>query len=240
MLHLINQSWEGQHKMKNILTTLIAFGILAFGSVANAATVSYFLDQSNELADGPRYAEVTLSDDAVDGDIDITVTVNEAMFDIVGATNFGMQTFSFNYDITGLDGTASIDDIDPIAWLVTNTNGSVSEFGKFDFDLSGDGSSRTTTLSFSITGVVDDTVDNYIVSNNDNPYFASHIAGFNDTACITEEGEGLCNSAYFAGSSTDRGLEPPAVPIPAAAWLFGSGLIGLVGVARRKVTDNNA
>lgn len=27
---------------------------------------------------------------------------------------------------------------------------------------------------------------------------------------------------------------PPAVPVPAAVWLFGSGLMGLVGVARRK------
>ena len=27
---------------------------------------------------------------------------------------------------------------------------------------------------------------------------------------------------------------PPEVPLPAAAWLFGSGLIGLIGVARRK------
>lgn len=27
---------------------------------------------------------------------------------------------------------------------------------------------------------------------------------------------------------------PPAVPVPAAAWLLGSGLLGLVGVARRK------
>ena len=26
----------------------------------------------------------------------------------------------------------------------------------------------------------------------------------------------------------------PAVPVPAAVWLFGSGLLGLVGVARRK------
>ncbi|MCP4042838.1 MAG: VPLPA-CTERM sorting domain-containing protein, partial [Gammaproteobacteria bacterium] len=25
-----------------------------------------------------------------------------------------------------------------------------------------------------------------------------------------------------------------AVPVPAAVWLFGSGLIGLLGVARRK------
>jgi hypothetical protein len=28
--------------------------------------------------------------------------------------------------------------------------------------------------------------------------------------------------------------DPPAVPVPAAVWLFGSGLVGLVGVARRK------
>ena len=27
---------------------------------------------------------------------------------------------------------------------------------------------------------------------------------------------------------------PPEVPVPAAVWLFGSGLLGLVGVARRK------
>ena len=29
-------------------------------------------------------------------------------------------------------------------------------------------------------------------------------------------------------------LSAPAIPIPAAVWLFGSGLLGLVGVARRK------
>ena len=30
-------------------------------------------------------------------------------------------------------------------------------------------------------------------------------------------------------------LTTSAVPVPAAAWLFGSGLIGLIGLARRKV-----
>ena len=29
-------------------------------------------------------------------------------------------------------------------------------------------------------------------------------------------------------------IEAGAVPVPAAVWLFGSGLLGLVGVARRK------
>lgn len=30
------------------------------------------------------------------------------------------------------------------------------------------------------------------------------------------------------------GVQNPAVPVPAAVWLFGSGLLGLVGIARRK------
>lgn len=30
------------------------------------------------------------------------------------------------------------------------------------------------------------------------------------------------------------GTPPPAVPVPAAVWLFGSGLLGLLGVARKK------
>ena len=34
--------------------------------------------------------------------------------------------------------------------------------------------------------------------------------------------------------SGDLAFELNAVPIPAAVWLFGSGLIGLIGIARRK------
>lgn len=38
-------------------------------------------------------------------------------------------------------------------------------------------------------------------------------------------------SANFTGSS---GPTPAVVPVPAAVWLLGSGLVGLVGVARRR------
>jgi hypothetical protein len=31
------------------------------------------------------------------------------------------------------------------------------------------------------------------------------------------------------------GSGPPPVPLPAAVWLLGSGLLGLTGVARRKL-----
>ena len=37
---------------------------------------------------------------------------------------------------------------------------------------------------------------------------------------------------------TVNGVAPPEIPIPAAVWLFGSGLLGLVGVARRKKSQS--
>lgn len=36
------------------------------------------------------------------------------------------------------------------------------------------------------------------------------------------------------GVDGEGSLKIPGVPVPAAVWLFGSGLLGLVGVARRK------
>jgi hypothetical protein len=51
------------------------------------------------------------------------------------------------------------------------------------------------------------------------------------TFCDSESSAGLC-----AGGSFKPYLEisTSPVPVPAAVWLFGSGLLGLVGVARRK------
>ena len=42
------------------------------------------------------------------------------------------------------------------------------------------------------------------------------------------------SDVYFDNVSVTADVS--AVPVPAAAWLFGSGLLGLVGVARRKAT----
>ncbi|RRQ21596.1 VPLPA-CTERM sorting domain-containing protein [Thiohalobacter thiocyanaticus] len=50
---------------------------------------------------------------------------------------------------------------------------------------------------------------------------------FNDFALGTE----LLNGEIIFGHS-EASLS--AVPVPAAVWLFGSGLAGLVGIARRR------
>ena len=214
-----------------------ALAMFSFG--ASAATITYNLNLSNDLPDGTTYAQVTIADGAdagVAGDVDFLVEINESAFDLTGATNFGMQTFAFNYDVDPADGTPTIYNIDPTSWEVTDFKGSVSEFGKFEFDLVSDGGNdRTSTLSFSITGVEGDLASNYAIFIGGDEgvpptAFATHIAGFAGTECES----GICESAFFAGGPVDRGLEPPPVPVPAAAWLFASGLIGLVGVARRK------
>ena len=50
--------------------------------------------------------------------------------------------------------------------------------------------------------------------------------GFNTTATNYEDSGVYYDNLNFTNV--------PAVPVPAAAWLFGSGLLGLVGVARRR------
>jgi len=40
--------------------------------------------------------------------------------------------------------------------------------------------------------------------------------------------------SFSAQNASSYSLGVTAVPVPAAVWLFGSGLLGLVGVARRK------
>jgi len=57
------------------------------------------------------------------------------------------------------------------------------------------------------------------------------VANFGNTAAISVS----LPEGYTFGSSSNVLLTAP-VPVPAAVWLFGSGLLGLIGVARRKKT----
>jgi len=197
-----------------IISTLFVVGS------AKADTISYYLDQSNALPDGINYAQVTISD-GTGGDIDFLVDVITSAF--TPDTNFGMQSFSFNYDNPTAVSSSNIMNIDPSSWTISQETNAGGGFGKFDFELAGTGTARTETLSFSIANVTGDTVYDYAVASGLMPssgdFFAAHIAGFAETNGVT--------SAQFAGST-------PVVPIPAAVWLFGSGLIGLVGIARKR------
>ncbi len=77
------------------------------------------------------------------------------------------------------------------------------------------------------------TTDNGLFSVNatttlNNPYSRGQFVEFN--SFLPRDYFDLNFKTYY-----DDNLAS-AVPVPAAAWLFGSGLIGLVGIARRKNT----
>lgn len=208
-----------------MIKTTIKMSVLPLALVsaqAGAAMISYYLDQSNVLPGGVNYAQVTISDSTTTtGDIDFSVAVIASSFDLSDATNFGMQTFSFNYDTALTVNASNIININPVSWSISQDVNAGGGFGKFEFQLSGTGNSRTELLNFSISNVAGDSINDYAISSilkpSSDEFFAAHIAGY---------GVNGGDSAQFAGSSP--------VPVPAAVWLFGSGLIGLVGVARRK------
>ena len=52
------------------------------------------------------------------------------------------------------------------------------------------------------------------------------------TFIAADTSDGVLDSAVYISSLS--GVSP--VPVPAAAWLFGSGLVGLIGIARRERT----
>lgn len=223
--------------MKLAANLLVCLG-LAWGVNAQANSVTYYLDQSNVLMDGIGYLKVTISDSTTNtGDIDFMVETTSAFSTspIGKGSNFGIQSFGFNPSVTL--STANIYNLNASNWSFGS--GNQDGFGLFTVTETGNGSSRQDPLKFSIA-VMGDSIASYanpstgpagsvMPVGSTNPFFAAHVAGF--TSNLTDS-NGMVTSAYFAGSTTN--IPPNLVPVPAAAWLLGSGLIGLVGVARRK------
>ncbi len=193
---------------------------MAVAGSANAASVSYYMDQSNTegtWADGVNYLLVTISDSVSNpGDIEFLVTPLATLTTSAGS-NFGIQRFGFNTTGAGNALTAA-NIIDPAGW--STSSGNLDGFGSFEVREDGTGSNRQNPLFFRITGIAGDTIFDYAVNGlggaQGTYFFAAHVAGMN-------VGPG---SAYFGGSTL--------VPVPAAVWLFGSALGLLGGVTRRR------
>lgn len=51
---------------------------------------------------------------------------------------------------------------------------------------------------------------------------------------IADASDTLLDSAIFIQGGSFSNIETSSVPLPTAIWLFGSGLLGLIGISRRK------
>jgi hypothetical protein len=239
--------------MRRMLRAFLALGLCLAGS-ANAASISYYLNQSNDpegwLPDGTQnYLKVTLSDDGAD--IDVTVELLGPLTSIADS-NFGIDGFLFN-STNVLSATDIVGE--PTGWTVDTDYApgpphlTGDGFGRFEIRLSGTSSTRQDpTLSFTIVAAGDQLSDYVALSTNTtqgNTYFAAHVAGFTDQdpddPLDAIDGEGLCiddgqgnytpgcnilTSAWFGGTTE--------VPEPATAWLLAPALIGLLGFSRTR------
>ncbi|MCC7464144.1 MAG: VPLPA-CTERM sorting domain-containing protein [Gammaproteobacteria bacterium] len=198
--------------------------VLAVPAV-RAATVPYYLNQSNEnvvLPDGTSYATVVVSD--VGADIQFTVSAFPGAFN--AGSNFGFQSFGFNLGPDAVSLNAVSNFLLPTGWSAAS-GANQDGFGNFAWVVSGAGNSRQSPLTFTITGVAGDMLSSYFglssgTAGEGNVHFAGHIAGF-DAVPGTN-----VTSAYFGGGT------PHVVPLPAAAWLLLSGVAGLGVLARRR------
>jgi hypothetical protein len=221
-----------------LLFTALSVGIAAVlvAGAANAASISYFLDQSNTTSvtdpdgvfpDGDNYLTVTFADSGtVLGDIDVTVAVLDPFTGIKGP-NFGIQTFSFNStnslsasDITGLPSLSWATNVPPPPQQADG-------FGQFMVEVADTGIDRQDPLSFSIS-IDGDSIYDYAVlstggAGEGHTYFAAHVAGFDDQA----PGDVVLTSAWFGGSTL--------VPEPSTALLLLGGLSGLAVWRRRRL-----
>jgi len=212
-----------------MLKSKIAAGLilgLSFASSSQAASISYFLDQSNKLADGTNYMQVTIAD-GVDGAIDFTVTALQPLLDIAADGRFGITKFAFNV-VEGIKVTRDNVDISslPEGWVYGQQQ-PMDGFGKFDRRLrtTSDKTPLTPSISFSIVGIDFDTLASYVELSRDStegPTFFS--ARVNGLVLPCEEPTSRSNKckptdAFFGGVQ--------AVPAPPAIWLLGTAVAGL-------------
>lgn len=203
-----------------------------FTSNAGAALVNHMLNQTNAnptLSDNVNYAQVTIDDNSANK-LTFTVSLLSPLTSIAGSS-FGIQNFGFNVIGTNPLADASGSNtqwILPSLWTasVAPPPNQLDGFGRFEVSVSTTGSGRLSPLAFSLvnTGLTLSSFAELSTNNagEGNHFFAAHIAGFDAANGVT--------SAYFGGSVPS----PAAVPLPAAAWLLGSGLLGLVGATRRR------
>ena len=115
------------------------------------------------------------------------------------------------------------------SWL---QNGSPDAVGLYESDSLIDSLSYEGALLVFTEGSVltlsDNNVDIVSLSRISNGFDSNDNAADFQLGCITP------GSSNIAGSGDCSTTAVSAVPVPAAAWLFGSGIIGLVGMARRK------
>ncbi len=160
------------------------------------------------------------------------------------------------FSLTGIISTsanaASVYDFE-ISSGAISTSGGIDGWGIGTLSVSGSFTATfdttTSTVQFSNINVVTNPGSSFVFPDYDGTYDGSSFSGSQlvdllgtyNTYSGTFDGAnlaiaGVFRDPYYDGYVYDFDIAASvsSVPVPAAVWLFGSGLLGLLGVAKRK------
>ena len=199
---------------KQIVSCAVGLSALAAVGLVNAATVS--LTPSPQTIIVGNTFNITASGTGFDADVtflDMTLTWDTAFLELI--TN-DPTTLISNAALLGFS-TGGLTE-------VTYTPGVLNL--SFDTPLSGFGVTTTPSGIFDFF-----TLEFLAVSSTIGTTLTAADGGLGGW------GDGLLSPIFVDYANAEITINPvSAVPVPAAVWLFGSGLLGLVGVARRSTT----
>jgi len=165
-------------------------------------------------------ATITFDSPAINVNTNDVFTVNVIGNNFVGNVDGGGINLSFNNSVLNV--------------LSVNINESVWDFGGFGIN-TGTINNSNGTLDGVMVNTFANVTGNFIVASIE----IQAIAEGNSSLLLSEygfnpwaSGGSLINPDFIDGSVNVSSVS--TVPVPAAIWLFGSGLIGLVGFSRRK------
>jgi hypothetical protein len=168
-------------------------------------------------------------------------------FGVQGYTYLGGgETLVLDIDLDGLVNDPEFDAFDTRASLEvvlyeTDPFEFFSDRGTLDFEIGatpltqpGTGSEASVFLQLDHTNTMSDSGQISIdVATNDEFYIWAFLRAESQSGSSATSA-----NAFDTGTMTFLGnpnlVAASAVPVPAAVWLFGSGLLGLIGIARRK------
>lgn len=151
----------------------------------------------------------------------------------LGTANASILEFTYTSDDFGVVGSYTMDENDLLNNIGNPYAGQVSNNFIIDLNFSVDGKTWTTadidrnaSAGYFTTGPIPE-----VDPGSTNGAYATNgfgsIVQYNPSVIGVQFG-----NIYLLGTWS---TSVATVPVPAAVWLFGSGLLGLIGMARRKV-----
>lgn len=199
----------GNRTLHALIGMLLFVGL----SQVQAALVYTFSDLSSDATpasdlDATLTFEVTAGGSATFNDLLTLTLANQT----TAPNAFNINEVYFNF--TGNHGGFSIDSGATLNHGPTPADG----FGNFDIKLDGfllaPGGTSVWMIDLGLTGIT--------------------ASDFNDLSTTPPGDTQTFAALKFVQGTGDDSAFGAVVPVPAAVWLFGSGLLGLIGVARRK------